>query len=180
MNLRKITSKKGQGMSGTFIAGVGGVIAFGILVIPLSLMGNVLSIQEASQNPILATVTNETFTADLNQWVNLASPRMGAGAVVSNSTGAILVEDDLNGYFLDLLSARVNVTNSTVDGLPLNITYTSITKSAASNISLAGSSGLLNIGDLVPTMGLVFGIVLVLGVLMGLLVLFGRDTFNFN
>ena len=132
------------------------------------------------QNPIRATVTNETFTSSTNAWVQLSSPRMGSGAVVSNSTGTILLEDGLLGYSLDLLSARINVTNTTVDGLPLNITYTSSTKSAASNISLAGSTGLLSVGNLVPTMGLVFGIVLVLSVLMGLLVLFGRDTFNFN
>ena len=97
MKLRPFKSKKGQSVAAVFIGGVAGAIAFGVLVISLSLIGQVLSAQLATQ------------TVDTPEY---------------------------------------NITNS-------------------------GLTGALNIGDLVPTMGLVFGIVLVLGVLVTLLVLFG-------
>lgn len=89
--------KKGQAIASIFVGGVGGAIAFGVLVIALSLIGQVLAQQQSTQT----------------------------------------------------------------------------TDSAAFNITGDGLTGVLNVGDLVPTMGLVFGIVLVLGLLVGLLVLFG-------
>lgn len=95
-SLSKIRNKKAQAISNIFIAGVGGAIAFGVLVIALSLIGEVLDQQQSTQT--------------------------------------------------------VNT--------------------AAYNITGDGLTGVLNVGDLVPTMGLVFGIVLVLGLLVGLLALF--------
>lgn len=89
-------NKRGQSFAGIFIAGVSGAIAFGVLVIALSLVGQVLATQQATQ---------------------------------------------------------------TVDTVAYNITG-------------SGLTGTANIGDLVPTMGIVFGIVLVLGLLVGLLALF--------
>ena len=90
-------NKKGQQIANIFVGGVAGAIAFGVLVIALSLIGQVLTQQQ------------DTQTAD----------------------------------------------------------------TAAFNITGQGLTGTLNVGNLVPTMGLVFGIVLVLGLLVGLLVLFG-------
>ncbi len=53
---------------------------------------------------------------------------------------------------------------------------TQTVNTAAYNVSADGLAGALNVSDLVPTMGLVFAIVLVLGLLVGLLVLFrGRS-----
>ena len=97
MKLLKKTNKKGQAIASIFVGGVGGAIAFGVLVIALSLIGQVLTQQQDTQ------------------------------------------------------------TSGT----------------AAYNITGSGLTGVLNVGNLVPTMGLVFGIVLVLGLLVGLLVLFG-------
>lgn len=95
--LRKTHRRKGgQAIAGIFVGGVGGAIAFGVLVIALSLIGQVLKTQQDTQT--------------------------------------------------------VNT--------------------AAYNITGKGLTGTLNVGDLVPTMGIVFGIVLVLALLVGLLVLF--------
>lgn len=94
MNMMK--RKKGQAIASIFIGGVAGAVAFGVLVIALSLIGQVLTQQQATQ------------TAN----------------------------------------------------------------TAAYNITGNGLTGALNVGNLVPTMGLVFGIVLVLGLLVGLLGLF--------
>lgn len=102
MKLLRKTAKKGQAIATIFIGGVGGAIAFGVLVIALSLIGQVLSTQQATQ---------------------------------------------------------------TVNSIAYNVTG-------------SGLTGTANIGDLVPTMGLVFGIVLVLGLLVGLLVLFAGGRFQ--
>jgi len=102
MQMLTRTRKKGQAIASIFIAGVGGVIAFGVLVIALSLIGQVLATQQATQT----------------------------------------------------------------------------TNSIAFNVTGSGLTGTANIGDLVPTMGLVFGIVLVLGLLVGLLVLFSGGRFR--
>jgi len=95
--LEMFKAKRGQAIATIFVGGVGGAIAFGVLVIALSLIGQVLTQQQDTQ----------------------------------------------------------------------------VTGSAASNITGQGLTGILNVGNLVPTMGLVFGIVLVLGLLVGLLFLFG-------
>jgi len=89
-------AKKGQAIASIFIGGVSGAVAFGVLVIALSLVGQVLTQQQSTQ------------TAN----------------------------------------------------------------TAAYNITGSGLTGVLNVGNLTPTMGLVFGIVLVLGLLIGLLGLF--------
>lgn len=89
-------NKRGQALAGVFIAGVGGVIAFAVLVIALSLNGQVLASQQSTQ---------------------------------------------------------------TVNSLAYNITG-------------YGMTGVNNVAGLTPTMGLVYGIVLVLAILVSLLGIF--------
>jgi len=165
----------GGGISGLFIGAVGGAIAFGVLVITFSLLAQVLTSQQDTLGVTAgATATNESVSVASSLLVNAGTPTIpnninNATEVVRNATSALTDGTDYtlrtDGQFDIILFS----------GEPVNITYdfTIFTETAEFNLSGQGLVGFINIGNLVPTMGLIFGIIVVLGLLVSLLFLFG-------
>ena len=66
-----------------------------------------------------ASVTEETFTVDLNNWVKLAKTNIKSGSeTVKNSTGGTPT------YVLNLTDGGINITGGDTDGATANISYT--------------------------------------------------------
>ena len=167
-------NKKGQaGISGLFIGAVGGAIAFGVLVIVFSLMAQVLTSQQDTLGVTAgATATNESFTAS-GTLANTGTP--GISNNINNDTEVVRNATTLLVDGTDYTLTTDGIFTLTLSPIDANITYdyTVFTETAEFNLSGQGLVGFINIGNLVPTMGLIFGIIVVLGLLISLLFLFG-------
>jgi len=169
--------KKGQisgPLSGVFIALVGAALAFLVLVIALSLVGQILGTQETIQlaDPRTVLAENETITG--NGTLSNVGTR-GLDANIQNTTVLVLTGDDqlVEGvnYSLDTLgNFTVFQFGATLSNISYN--YTVVDTTQASNVSNSGLSGVDNVADLVPVMGLLLGIIALLGLLAILAVMF--------
>ncbi|KKN54754.1 hypothetical protein LCGC14_0589060 [marine sediment metagenome] len=160
-------------MSAIFIGGVGGVISFGVLVIVFSLMADVLTTSQATQGVTSgATAVNETFSAS-GTLLNAGTPTIGNN--INNDTEVVRNATTLFTDGTDYTLTQTGVFTIIAASTDTNITYdyTVFAETAEFNVTGSGLLGFTNIGNLVPTMGLIFGIVLVLSLLVGLLFLFG-------
>ena len=179
--LRK--NKQGQ-VGSVFISGVGGAIAFGVLIITLSLLGQVLLQQQDAQGvQTSATTTNETLTANVTL-ANTGTPTIpnnihNTTEVVWNNSAGVIVQLTSSTDYTLTTGGVFNISPETagIDSADWNVnityTYTIFAEDASYNITGGGLSGMLNVGNLAPTMGLVFGIVLVLSLLIMVVLIFG-------
>ncbi len=167
-------------MGPKFTAAVFGVIAFLVLVVSIGLTAQVLSAMQGTQgSTVTNTATNETFGAAINGTLryagtpgNLNNIINTSGDVVQNSTHLFTRNVNYtlttNGRFNLTPSAtvpsttRVNITNS----------YTVFIENAEYNVSGSGVSGMTNVSDFIPTMGLIFGIIVLIGLLVVLVMMF--------
>jgi len=170
-------------INGVFLALMGAALAFLVLVIALSLIGQILGTQEGIQlaSAITATTNNETLTAN----VTLANAiTLTLDDNIANSTVQVLSGDNqlTEGVNYSLTAGGVFTTLSTGTDLAWNISYnyTIIATTIASNVSLSGLTATGNISDLVPTMGLLIGIIALLSLLAVLAALFVGRTFGGN
>lgn len=174
------TSKRGQ-VSGLFIGGVGGIIAFGVLVIALSLIGQVLTVQQNTQaegQTSASTATNESCTVNCTL-TNAGTPTLGANiinatAVVTNGsvTSGVLTQ---HTHWELLATGELTIIDGTetIDAVNVTYDYNVFTETVAYNVTGGGLAGTLAVGGLAPTMGLIFGMIIVLGLLVLLMVFFG-------
>ncbi len=176
--------KKGQ-FSNLFIGGVATVVAFGVFVIALSLIGQVLDVNQTSQsNTLGGSKINESVAVDANvtlsfaDTVNFGSPIDNTSVLVTNRSGtttAVLVN---TADYIVFADGTFNVTDSGTTGIVnVSYNYSSFEKTTAYNVSGKGLTGTANVGDLASTMGLVVGVLLVLALLVGLLAFFGTRRF---
>jgi hypothetical protein len=164
--------------------GVGVTIVFAVFIVALSLMGQVLTsvqLSSATNDYYSANITNETHAG--NATLDHAMQAFGRySGNIDNNTEIVRntsrVFTRITNYNLTPTGVFTWVPSATVYGNEtFNITYnyTGFTYQTDFNVTAAGISGFGSIGNLIPTMGLVFGIILVLGVLIALLAYFGND-----
>lgn len=175
--------RKGQGnITAIFVTGVVTAIAFAVFVIALSLIGQIITTNQDTQATASTefTTVNESFPLAANGTLaNVDILHFGNAAIDNTSvlvTNKTLLDTNVLVQGTDytvLGDGTINFTNPISVG-PVNVTYNSsnFIASTAFNVSADGLSGASNISDLVPMMGLIFGILLVLGLLIGLLVMF--------
>lgn len=172
-----VLGKKGQdAISPVFVGLVAAALAFVVLVIALSLTGQILETQEDGQLAVARTVniTDEVLGGN----VTLAHQgTRGIGDNIDNTTVLIVsgANQLTNGVNYTLGTNGSFQTLSTGGDVSWNISYnfTQVDTTVASNISSSGLGGVTGIGDLVPTMGLLLGIIALLALLVVLTVMFG-------
>jgi len=170
-------NKKAQDqLSPVFVGLVAAALSFTVLVIALSLVGQVLETQEDIQlaTPVIVNVQNETVTGN----VTLANQgTRGLGDNIDNSTVLVLSGDTqlTTGLNYSLGTNGSFQTISTGGDVAWNVSYnfTQIDTTEASNVSASGLTAVGSIGDLVPTMGLLLGIIALLALLAVLAFMFG-------
>ena len=175
--------KKGQ-INGVFVGLTAAVMAFLVLVIAISLTGQILGTQENLQ--LAAAVTNSQINESLVGNVSKVDHSYTLGndnnidnltERVTNGTGNVtdlLTRGTHYSFYTNgslTLEAGPNVEGNLVYNISYN--YTVVSTTVASNISGSGLAGTGNIGDLVPTMGLVAGIFALLSLLGVLVLMFG-------
>ncbi len=168
-------------MGKVFVGIVSASIAFLVLVIAVSLTGQVLQAQQDTQatSAVSIFVLNETVAAN-NTLANSGTPTLSLN--IQNATAAVHNESGIdltNTVHYTLTKAGLWTILPEVAGLPgdvsLNISYnyTLVKETTAFNITESGLTGTANVGDLMPTMGLIVGIIAVLALLAVLVALFG-------
>lgn len=172
-------NKRGQ-VGKIFLGGVFGAVAFGVMILAVSLLAQVLDTnQDTLYDTAYLNVVNESHAT--NGTLTYAETRILDGFTnnIDNTTEVVWnVTDDVG---VQLTRNTMYTLTKTGDfkiipdvagvasgGWNVNITYnyTSFVPTASYNISVSGQTGALSVGGLMPTMGIVFGILLVLSVLL--------------
>ena len=172
--------KKAQNGSiqGIFLALMGAALAFLVLVIALSLIGQILGAQQDLQRTTASNLAvNETVSGN-GTLANAGTVTLGNN--IDNSTVRVVSGDAVlvEGVNYSLTTVGVytafDLAGSTESNVSYN--YTVVTDTIAANVSGSGLTGTSNIADLTPTMGLLIGIIALLGLLAVLAVMFvGRN-----
>ncbi len=179
--------KRGQ-VNAVFVGLTTAVLAFLVLVIAISLNGQILGTQQSLQFGAASSiaVVNETFTAN----GSLArSTTLTLAENIDNTTEVVWNETNVNSTAGDAILTRnthyelntlgtLNILHDvaglgTAPNLNVSYNYTTIPSTVASNITESGLIGTGNVSSLIPTMGLIAGVFALLSLLAVLVFMFG-------
>ena len=169
-------NKRGQGVQGIFLGLFTTGLAFLVLVIAIALVAQILGAQQDTQiTESISGVTNESVSGNASL-ANAGTPTLrrniaNGSALVHNSTAGIMV----HGTDYSLTDDGIFLRFTLVSGGLVNISYnyTVFTETTQYNVSGSGLTGTENVGDLLPTMGLLAAVIALLSLLALLAVMFG-------
>lgn len=184
MHMRR--SKRGNA-SVVFTGAVAGVLAFVVLVLAVALTAQVLKANQDNQGSTSTSLKVNESRSTNGSLLHAGTPTItnniaNGSAVVRNISDAsgttqVLVQGThynltSAGFFTILPQAAGLASGSWKVNVSYN--YTVFDETAAYNVSAKGLTGTLNVGDLVPTLGIVFGTILILSLLAGMMFLFNK------
>ena|SRR3972149_1107720 len=136
------------------------IISFLVVGIFLGLGAIILSELQSSTREI-NTQTNESITPTANAYTTLARPDAIGITILNNKT--TLVPSAYYSLITNYYGSFVNVTNASYGGVIYNITYTYYVHDDISTALQNSSVGILNISTQLPTVGTVFGVLVIVG-----------------
>ena len=153
-----------KGKKGFELNSVAGILlTFAIIVIVASLIGTVLTTMKTTQRGS-ATATDE-ITLVNGTAVALTNDELISFTSCVNASDASDTVPASN-YTVDMDAGTVTLIDATTwDNTAVNCTYTYTTDTLSSNISTYGLTGTTSFANLLPTVGVVIGIITVLGIL---------------
>ena len=150
-----------------------GAILFLIGVIVLVVGAQVVGVVKDTATRDTLSIGNESATTTIGTPVTLTN------AWISSVTGVYNTTRNLASTEFSLISgstaiSQVNITNTSLGNGSYFYNYTYLTDTAAFNTSEKGEAGVIVFGDFLPVIAIIIVLVVIVGLLIGTLVLFGQ------